>query len=157
MDGPNGAVESLHSEVQGGKGHQVRKGLTQEQLDVGLVLDDKLKKLCPLFDCMHALFGLWPNAHSSADGEYGVVRIWRTTLLTLAQEQVPPSADEETHPPATPTFILDGRFVAPASGKLSICQICGNDLKVLVLWSIFLLNSKRNHSWPCRIARSRGR
>ncbi|CAM6104726.1 unnamed protein product [Calypogeia fissa] len=47
------------------------QGLNEDELALGMTLEEKLNKICPHFDRMHALYGQRPNVRPPADVEYG--------------------------------------------------------------------------------------
>ncbi|CAM6128042.1 unnamed protein product [Calypogeia fissa] len=47
------------------------QGLNEDELALGMTLEEKLNKICPHFDRMHALYGQRPNVRPPADAEYG--------------------------------------------------------------------------------------
>ncbi|CAM6103383.1 unnamed protein product [Calypogeia fissa] len=47
------------------------QGLNEDELALGMTLEEKLNKICPHFDRMHTLYGQRPNVRPPTDVEYG--------------------------------------------------------------------------------------
>ncbi|CAM6100423.1 unnamed protein product [Calypogeia fissa] len=77
-------------------------GLTEEELELGITLEDKLNKICPHFDQMHLLLGGRPNVNPRGTADLGIDD---DEFITHGSDD---EEDQSTSPSllATPTLIL---------------------------------------------------
>ncbi|CAM6086294.1 unnamed protein product [Calypogeia fissa] len=86
-------------------------GLTEEELDLGISLEDKLNKVCPHFDRMHLLLGGRPNVNPRGTAVLGIDDDEFITHDDSDDEEDPtvPAYSTTSPPlPTTPTVILTG-------------------------------------------------
>ncbi|CAM6102103.1 unnamed protein product [Calypogeia fissa] len=84
-------------------------GLTEEELELGISLEDKLNKVCPHFDRMHLLLGGHPNVNPRGTADFGIDNDEFITHGDSDDEEDPtvPAYFTASPPlPATPTVIL---------------------------------------------------
>lgn len=94
-------------------------GLTEEEFAAGMTLEDKLNRLCPHFERMHALYGGRPNVSPPITGDVGV----ESEDFVMAEEEsgeveildewenMSPNIPQQY----SPTIILDGNPHFPNS------------------------------------------
>lgn len=80
-------------------------GLREEELELGITLEDKLNKVCPHFDRMHLLLGGRPNVNPRGTADFGIDD---DKFITHGSDD---EEDQSASPslPATPTMILTGK------------------------------------------------